>query len=166
MKKKVLISLLLVIFWMIFIFVMSSMDADNSNSKSIDLSIDVITTVDKITKANDEKVKSHKEESFIEKVNILIRKSSHAIEYLILGVLLLNLFYQLGKYKFVFGLLSIGISFLYACTDEYHQTFVMGRTGQFVDVIIDTAGAIIGCIIFYLVHKLIVVIRKGKLKNS
>ena len=166
MKKKVLISLLLVIIWMIFIFVMSSMDSNESNGKSVDLSVGVITTVDKITKASDEKVKAHQEESFIDKVNIIIRKSSHAVEYFILGFLILNLFFQMGKYQFTFGMLSILISFLYACTDEYHQTFVIGRTGQFIDVIIDTIGAILGCIIFYLVHKLVVKLKKKGLFNK
>jgi VanZ family protein len=32
--------------------------------------------------------------------------------------------------------------------DEYHQTFVDGRTGAVKDVIIDTAGGIVG-ILFY-----------------
>lgn len=30
---------------------------------------------------------------------------------------------------------------LYACTDEYHQLFVPGRSGQLRDVMIDAVGA-------------------------
>jgi VanZ family protein len=33
-----------------------------------------------------------------------------------------------------------GISFAYACSDEFHQTFVAGRHGTPVDVLIDAAG--------------------------
>lgn len=33
-----------------------------------------------------------------------------------------------------------GISLAYACTDEFHQTFVDGRHGTPVDVLIDAAG--------------------------
>ena len=34
-----------------------------------------------------------------------------------------------------------GISVLYAISDEYHQTFVAGRHGSWVDVAIDSMGA-------------------------
>jgi VanZ family protein len=35
---------------------------------------------------------------------------------------------------------ACGISLAYACTDEFHQTFVEGRHGSPVDVLIDAAG--------------------------
>jgi VanZ family protein len=35
---------------------------------------------------------------------------------------------------------AIAISLAYACSDEYHQTFVRGRTGTPVDVAIDAIG--------------------------
>ena len=35
------------------------------------------------------------------------------------------------------------MTFLYACTDEFHQLFVPGRAGRFTDVLIDTTGGII-----------------------
>jgi VanZ family protein len=35
---------------------------------------------------------------------------------------------------------AAAISFAYACSDEYHQTFVDGRTGKVLDVGIDTLG--------------------------
>jgi len=35
---------------------------------------------------------------------------------------------------------AAAISFIYACSDEYHQTFVAGRTGKPVDVAIDSLG--------------------------
>jgi VanZ family protein len=37
-------------------------------------------------------------------------------------------------------LVGVCISFAYACTDEFHQTFVRGRTGTPVDVGIDVVG--------------------------
>jgi VanZ family protein len=36
---------------------------------------------------------------------------------------------------------SLVLSFLYACSDEFHQAFVPGRHASAVDVAIDTAGA-------------------------
>jgi VanZ family protein len=37
-------------------------------------------------------------------------------------------------------LLAAAIALAYAATDEYHQTFVAGRHGSPVDVLIDAAG--------------------------
>ena len=51
-------------------------------------------------------------------------------------------------------LLSIGISFLYACSDEIHQLFVPGRSGNILDVLIDTVGASVGVLVFsFIVRK-------------
>ena len=36
--------------------------------------------------------------------------------------------------------ISVAISLVYAASDEYHQTFVPGRTGTPIDVAIDAAG--------------------------
>jgi VanZ family protein len=38
---------------------------------------------------------------------------------------------------------AILITLIYAATDEYHQTFVEGRHGSPVDVLIDAAGVLI-----------------------
>jgi VanZ family protein len=43
-------------------------------------------------------------------------------------------------WKHVFAL-ALALTILYACSDEYHQTFVAGRHGSPVDVLIDGAGA-------------------------
>mgnify|MGYP004633929879 FL=1 len=41
--------------------------------------------------------------------------------------------------------------FLYACTDEHHQTFVNGRSGLFLDTLIDTLGGFISCITYFII---------------
>ena len=38
--------------------------------------------------------------------------------------------------------------------DEYHQTFIPGRTGQFSDSLIDTFGALIGCLLVILIVRI------------
>lgn len=44
-------------------------------------------------------------------------------------------------------------AFLFACTDEYHQTFTEGRTGHFIDVYtFDLAGMIVGILIYSLIY--------------
>ena len=51
--------------------------------------------------------------------------------------------------------LAISGSFFYACTDEFHQLFVNGRSGQLLDIFIDTLGAIFGVAILILLQKII-----------
>ena len=62
-------------------------------------------------------------------------------EYAILTLLgFLTFSFLHGRRRF---LIPIGVTFLYACTDEFHQLFVPGRAGRFTDVLIDTTGGII-----------------------
>ena len=42
-----------------------------------------------------------------------------------------------------------------ACTDEFHQYFVPGRSAEFKDVCIDTAGALAGLMILYFILKVV-----------
>ena len=81
-------------------------------------------------------------------LTFLVRKAAHISAYFILGILLFNLLkeYGLGVKKMVF--ISIAIAMLYACTDEVHQVFVSGRSGQVRDVLIDTAGAAVGVVVY------------------
>ena len=46
--------------------------------------------------------------------------------------------------------LAFLLTVLYAVSDEYHQTFVPGRSGSLMDVLIDAAGAGIG---LWLLHR-------------
>jgi VanZ family protein len=48
---------------------------------------------------------------------------------------------------------AVALAFLYAMTDEFHQLFVAGRAGRFIDVCIDTAGAVIGVLILAIIIK-------------
>ncbi len=73
-----------------------------------------------------------------------LRKYAHVFEYFCLGVSGSLLFRELywkrpGARAEAFAS-SVGLSFLYACSDELHQLFVPGRTGRFSDVLVDAAG--------------------------
>ena len=62
----------------------------------------------------------------------------HATVYFVLAIMIMLFINVMQKKKrfFLALLITIILCFLFACTDEYHQTFVGGRTGQFKDVII------------------------------
>lgn len=74
-----------------------------------------------------------------ETVVFIVRKIAHYSEYFILAILAYNLL-RCYKDKRRSVILSIFIIFLYACTDEIHQLFVIGRNGCMRDVFIDTFG--------------------------
>jgi VanZ family protein len=80
-------------------------------------------------------------------LSYLIRKSGHFSEYLILAVLFLRYRKQQGSSgKSVFyALLFV---FLYASSDEFHQSFIPGRGPAFSDVLIDTAGGLTGVMLY------------------
>ena len=69
-----------------------------------------------------------------------IRKAAHFTEYTVLGFFLTLFFAGTNKTlpRAVFPALLVGIP--YAGTDEWHQTFVDGRSGELRDILIDAAG--------------------------
>ena len=73
----------------------------------------------------------------------LIKKSAHAVAFGTLTWLYLRLGrrYRLDRGWALWG--SAGLAFLYAVSDEFHQTFVPGRSGRLMDVAIDILGILI-----------------------
>lgn len=89
-----------------------------------------------------------KEQLRIDNSNIFLRKNAHALEFLILAILLGLVFKSFGmsvKNSIVYILFVV---LLYAVTDEYHQIFVEGRDSRVFDIIVDFIGGCIGTIIF------------------
>jgi VanZ family protein len=50
-------------------------------------------------------------------------------------------------------LLAAGIAFAYAVSDEYHQSFVEGRTGSPLDVAIDSVGIVLASVLLRYDHR-------------
>ena len=70
--------------------------------------------------------------------DVLLRKLAHFTEYAVLTGLWWRALRGLGV-RFPLAV-AMAISLGYAATDEFHQTFVDGRRGTPVDVLIDSAG--------------------------
>ena len=132
MKKILNISLLII--WMIFIFVMSSFSATESTNQS-NIIVTVISSTINISNTH--------------LLTVTIRKLAHLTEYLILGILSYNVFKKYNKSIHI----SVLVCFLYAISDEIHQIFIPGRSGQITDILIDAIGALIGIIIISNVNK-------------
>lgn len=73
--------------------------------------------------------------------NFIVRKGAHFTEYFILCMLTYNAIKDDFKIDKTL-ILSVMVVFLYACSDEFHQSFVPGRGPAFRDVLIDTSGGI------------------------
>ncbi len=90
-------------------------------------------------------------------VDHVIRKLAHFTEYAVLGVCMTVYVKTYDKPNYFTVTLTLTSCFLYACSDEFHQYFVPGRSMQFTDAMIDTAGAATGTAvviaILYIVQK-------------
>jgi VanZ family protein len=76
-------------------------------------------------------------------IHHVIRKCGHFVEYFILSLLVLRAI-RAGRrdLQIMWALAAIAIVACYASLDEFHQTFVPGRTPAVADVLLDTIGGI------------------------
>lgn len=156
---KIILLLILAIGWMVCIFKLSGMTSQKSNGKSTDFISIFIEDALEIT--NDYGItNSHPSDEKLahasELINSPMRKVIHATVYFVLAffvMILLNIIFDHKKYILSF-ILALVISVIFAATDEFHQTFVSGRTGQILDVFIDSAGAVMG-VLFYTTYHIV-----------
>ena len=71
--------------------------------------------------------------------DLVLRKLAHATEFAILAALLVRALGRPG--------LAIALGIAYAVSDELHQSFVPGREGAPVDVLIDSVGVVAGAVL-------------------
>ena len=80
-------------------------------------------------------------------VQFTVRKSAHLGEYAVLALLLFRAVVCVPNLIWSVWLLCVSIwiaCVVLAATDEFHQSFVKSRTASVRDVMIDSAGAIVG----------------------
>ncbi len=156
MKKLKLIYPILIAALMVTIFCFSAQIADDSDETSGRfcklLAHLMIYDLDEMSESSQAEI--------IGGFSFIVRKTAHFSEYALLGFL----WYLWLREKRFAPLIALGASAFYACTDEFHQRFVPGRTGQLRDVLIDSSGAVFGilaafivvCVIYCILHKEIV----------
>ena len=141
--KRILLTALTVT-WAVVIFIFSAQPADESTN----MSRSVGQKFGQWFVPGFEVWSQERQDAFAEKADYPVRKCAHATEYAILSFLLLCM---LISYK-IEGVRHYVLAFLitafYAATDEFHQLFVPGRNGNGLDVLIDSCGAIGGCLAF------------------
>ena len=148
MKNKMLLylSVVLVIIWMGVIFMFSDTPSDKSNEGSLKISRYIVKKI-----YSDKSI--IEKEKLAKKFNKPIRKVAHGSVYFLLAIFVNSVVCTIKKKLFICNLISIIICFIYACSDEFHQMFVLNRSPLIGDVFIDTFGALIGCLIFNFIYK-------------
>ena len=139
MSRKLIIitSWISVLLHLGLIFYFSSRPAIQSKELSGNITEIVVQTVERIAP-------NRAAELDVRRIHHLIRKNAHFFSYLVLGILVLNALRRSGVYGFKGIMIAFLICVLYAISDEFHQTFVPGRSGELMDVIIDSVGAASG----------------------
>lgn len=97
-------------------------------------------------------------EPVVDAVVFYVRKCAHVTEYAVLALLLWRAVRKPVRHDPRPWLKSqvalvIGLTSLYAASDEMHQAFVPNREGRFHDVMIDTVGAALGLFALWLVER-------------
>ncbi len=133
----------LIMIYIIFNF--SQQPGDVSAGLSLKVSRKIVTTADELL---DRQWSDAQIDHYVEKIHYYVRKAGHVTEYFILAITIaLPLYVVFGlRHVFLF-IISAFLCILLACGDEYHQTFVSGRTGTPKDVLIDSIGIFSGVLV-------------------
>lgn len=135
------IHLLLPLIWMAVIFIFSQQPASISSGQSsvfVEQLHHIVPSIDQ------------------QLLTFIIRKSAHIFAYFILGILIFNALWRIKFSKLTSGwpaISSITICTLYAASDELHQLFISGRSGEARDIIIDSIAASIGVVLIGCIYK-------------
>ena len=149
-KIKSAVFCLLTLLWMTVIFMFSAKNADDSTEQSSFVTNILMNIFSNVYRDSDISDKMQ----IIESMSFAIRKAAHFSIYSVLGLLSFLSVYYLTKFSNKTPFISLLICFIYACSDETHQLFVSGRSGQLRDVFIDFSGALLMTLIILAVRKI------------
>lgn len=135
-------GLLLILLYLV-IFSFSGQDGETSGDLSIRISEKCVEIINSVTGKNFMAI-------YFEHP---IRKLAHFCEYAIMGILVYLTTRPFWKEKKSWYYRILIWVFLSAAADEFHQTFVPDRWGSPADVLLDTAGGLIGLVFMILVHR-------------
>ena len=162
LKLQRLLMTGLTIFWMLLIFGMSGADGESSSGMSGAVCEFIADTV---IEDFDEYSLSRQEE-IISGMQFYVRKAAHMTEYAVLAILLPATLALYGVSGRTLIWLAPLLSVLYACTDEFHQTFVPDRSGSPVDVLIDSAGILAGSLLYQAVRRILTARQPDRIRDT
>lgn len=155
MIKKIS-SILLILLWMFIIFMFSQDTGETSGGLTEELIVKVTVALTDIKEGTKEM------QEVVNKWMFPTRKAAHYFVYFVLAFLIMNTLYIMGVKRHTLIIAGL-ICILYAACDEYHQTFVSGRTGKISDVLLDSSASLFSA---FLYHRFILMRLGYEKKNS
>lgn len=158
---KPIIYCTLTLFFMTVIFSFSAYPAESSSAMSSPIAEGI---VELLYPAFDG-MSTDDQLSLLDTWSFIVRKGAHFTEYTLLGLLLALSFGSLRSVRtnqttlnaFLYSKLPL-FAFIagavYASSDELHQCFVPGRSGQLSDVLLDSVGVAAGVLTICLIAKI------------
>lgn len=159
-KAKKILYILIIVAWMTVIFTLSNMGADESDGQSMGLSQLIVDGGAEFLHnigILEEMPPREELDSIIEFINPPVRKCAHASEYFILTMLILFALRDKDTWNLDIKracLIALCICFAYSLTDEFHQLFIPGRSGEFRDCINDTLGGCVAVALYLIGYKI------------
>ncbi len=145
---------------LLFIFRFSAQDGPTSGSLSYRVCCALLSFWDRIFSLE---LSAPEFASRAESMQFFVRKAAHITEYFLLTLcffLPLRVWIpqksdtETGKLFLLRYLLpAFLLTVISAAADEFHQSFVPGRCGTPVDVLVDSVGAVIACTILFICRK-------------
>ena len=139
MNRKKILAWSCFLLWLLLIFLFSSQSGADSSQLSGGI-IEFLEDLTHIPLSN-------------EICSFMIRKLAHFTEYMVLGILTMNLWKQYGKLNKKQLFVIILFCIFYAITDEFHQMFIENRSGNLWDMTIDSLGSLFGIVSYLLFSK-------------
>lgn len=127
-KFNKILSIILVVLWCLLIFYLSNQKGSISEASSDSL-VEFLNNIG----------------INFPYMSLIIRKIAHMILYFVLYFLVYYLMFQFNIKKREY--LSLLFCFLYSVSDEVHQLFIINRSGEVKDIIIDTISSSLAFIV-------------------
>lgn len=144
MKRFILF--ILIILMMCVIFKFSSSNGEESTKQSMGL---IGKTIGFVAEIINPDITEEEKIILYEKYHVPVRKLAHISEYFVLCLLVCMFFstYNISYTRVI--MYSFILCFLYACSDEIHQLYVPGRSGNIKDVFVDSIGISLVLVVYY-----------------
>lgn len=140
--RKISLTWIFVAGWMALIFYLSHQPSNESNAISTGITAVAVDSLHQWFPGST---------VTLEDLHFWVRKAAHFSAYFLLGILTLLAIKRSGGKRIRASVFAWMICVLYAASDEFHQLFVSGRSGEVRDVLIDSAGAFFGIVLYWLV---------------
>lgn len=141
---------IMAVIWMCVIFSFSAQTKEESGAVSEGFSYRMVSTTGLLFHLH---IDEEQIRAIARAIEGFVRKCAHMTEFAILAWLLYGWLcgWEIKRLRKV--CLAAALAILYACSDEFHQLFVAGRAGRFSDVLIDSAGIVLGLLFLILMER-------------